>query len=527
MITFSKTQPLFKWIVESLLITFILGFSALIVLQQANPMLSNLGRDAGAFAYIGNQIAHGQIPYLDAWDSKPPGVFLVNAFGLSIIKGSRWGIWVVEYLFLGLSTLFNFLSLRKIFGLGSALFASLVWHYGLYRTLIGGNFTEEFSLLFGFLSMLLFVKSLDMETTWWADLGIGICAGSGFLFRLNNIGPQVTVILTISILLLTRKKYLLLLKRLVTIAAAAFIPIGLLSLYLIPKNAFGAFWEASFLYNLAYSGNHFNPASSLSSGLTHIGWPAGITLLGVIMTWLELGTNVIKKKEDVNPVILWISLSAIIEILLSGISGRNYIHYFINWMVLVSFASAFIISRSFSSFLEWINKNSSTFLAVSAILFFLYFNKVPGIFYESVLPLLSHSEITETEDPIAYYLSMKTSSGQTVLVWGGQAGVNFLAKRDSPTPYLFYPLYVESEITNRISKDFYDKLISNPPKYIVDGSAYDFNHTLIPLNLTNPQRWLKEYGVYNTPYLLETLGFIQEHYTLAQTIKNVDIYRLR
>jgi hypothetical protein len=35
--------------------------------------------DALLFAYIGEQIANGQILYRDLWDNKPPGIFVVNA----------------------------------------------------------------------------------------------------------------------------------------------------------------------------------------------------------------------------------------------------------------------------------------------------------------------------------------------------------------------------------------------------------------------------------------------------------------
>ncbi len=200
---------------EYLLIVFILGFSVLIVLQQANPMLSDLGRDAGAFAYIGNQIRHGQILYLDMWDSKPPGIFFINALGLSLIKGSRWGIWVVEYLFLSLILLYlDSLPSKKIFGLVTALPLLLPSFglYGLNATLKGGDFTEEYSLLFGFFSMFLFVWSLGKPDTVWNDIGIGFCAGSSFLFRLNNIGPQITIVLTICILLLVDGQYMVIFK---------------------------------------------------------------------------------------------------------------------------------------------------------------------------------------------------------------------------------------------------------------------------------------------------------------------------
>ena len=65
-----------KDLLQNVLIGMILVFSALLVLQQANPARTKLGRDSGAYIYIGSHILRGAPPYLTAWDSKPPGIFL-------------------------------------------------------------------------------------------------------------------------------------------------------------------------------------------------------------------------------------------------------------------------------------------------------------------------------------------------------------------------------------------------------------------------------------------------------------------
>src|SRR6185503_20182226 len=52
---------------------------ALSVLVQANPATRLPGRDNGFYLYIGEQIVHGKLPYRDAWESKPPAIFYLNA----------------------------------------------------------------------------------------------------------------------------------------------------------------------------------------------------------------------------------------------------------------------------------------------------------------------------------------------------------------------------------------------------------------------------------------------------------------
>ena len=69
-----------------------------LILNLANPLFDKPSRDGGFFLYAGQQILNGKIPYLDFWDSKGPAIFYINALGLWLGGGSRWGVWAVEFL---------------------------------------------------------------------------------------------------------------------------------------------------------------------------------------------------------------------------------------------------------------------------------------------------------------------------------------------------------------------------------------------------------------------------------------------
>ncbi|MBK8823950.1 MAG: hypothetical protein IPN58_15495 [Anaerolineales bacterium] len=74
---------------EKIITTGWLGLLILGILS--NPLFSYPGRDGGIFLYIGSLILKGKIPYLDVWENKGPLVFYINAFGLFLTNGSRWG----------------------------------------------------------------------------------------------------------------------------------------------------------------------------------------------------------------------------------------------------------------------------------------------------------------------------------------------------------------------------------------------------------------------------------------------------
>ena len=86
-----------------------------------------LNRDSGVFHYIGWEILRGKIPYIDIWDHKPPLIFFINAFGLLLSKGSSWGTWILQYLFLFSSGLISLRLLSNLWGKAIALFSTILW----------------------------------------------------------------------------------------------------------------------------------------------------------------------------------------------------------------------------------------------------------------------------------------------------------------------------------------------------------------------------------------------------------------
>lgn len=512
--------------VQTALIVVLLTFAALVVLQQANPARNKLGRDAGAYLYIGSRVLRGDAPYLTAWDGKPPAIFLLDAFGIWLGRGTRWGVWLVEFISLSGAAFLGFIAMRRQFGVGAALFSSLIWLYGLNNILIGGNLTEEYSLFFSFLSIYFFVLTLGRDASLWIYAGIGISAGISFLFRPNNTGTQMGIILTMIIIFLIEKQYAALIKRLLVVGISALVPLGILSVYLGAKGALAAFWDATIVYNFSYAGaHHFNPIASFSAGILFFHIATGMILIG----YLAAATEVVSQwasRSKIEPILLWIALTGLIETMLSGLSGRNYEHYFINWIPFTALATALLIFRTLPVLVAWAEKKTFIFLVTILVLFSVSFYEVPGRFYKNIAPLFfGRSARIQLFDPVVEYVNVNTTPEQTVFVWGGQAGINFLARRDSPVPYLFFPLGVPSRITDQLSRDVYETFVATPPTLVVDGSIYDDRY-IVPISVDDPVAWLSEHGVYNTPYLIEMIEFIRENYALVRTVNQVDIYRL-
>lgn len=505
-------------------LSLLLALAVLLVLGQANPLTTKLGRDSGIYAYVGRQVLHGIPPYVTAWESKPPGIFFINALALLLGRGTRWGIWAVEFVFLLASAWLGFFTLSKKFGQGPALLASLIWLAGLNIILDGGNLTEEYSLIFGMLAVFLLSRMFEAQKhQFWLDILLGLFSGLNFLLRPNNIGAQFSLVLTLIIIQILQSRTLTLVKRLLIIFCAGALPVLATGLYFWGHGALQPFLDASFLYNFSYTGSHFNPISSLFAGVESLGFSIGIAGIGYFLALGELGSQV--KNRSLDPFVLWIVLDGVVEVFFSGLSGRNYEHYFINWLPLVAVSSAYLLFTIMPGFMRWSEKRFGLIVSLLLVIVLdLYFDGF-RTYWLTFEQLASGTPQVEQPDRVARYINENTQPGETVLVWGGQAGVNFLAERDAPTPYTFYPLYVPSKVTDRISLEFYQAMLVHPPELIVDGSYYS-SGTIIPLSAINPSNWMFSRNGYSLPYLEEFYAFFRSNYSYKTSITGIPIYRL-
>ena len=80
-----------------------------------NIVLFRYGRDQGIYAVVADTMLRGGAPYRDAWDFKPPGIFLIYAGARAIFGATEHGIRVVEaFAFASLVWAFTILAKRWV-----------------------------------------------------------------------------------------------------------------------------------------------------------------------------------------------------------------------------------------------------------------------------------------------------------------------------------------------------------------------------------------------------------------------------
>ncbi len=129
-----------QWL--AILCWLVIGGSGLSIL------LYSFGRDQGIYAVVADTILQGGMPYRDAWDFKPPGIFLTYALAQALFGKSMLAIRLLEVLAL-IGASLGFERLGQVFfdrpkaGLVAAAVAALVhaelefWHTAQPETFAG------------------------------------------------------------------------------------------------------------------------------------------------------------------------------------------------------------------------------------------------------------------------------------------------------------------------------------------------------------------------------------------------------
>lgn len=211
------------------------------------------GADSAIFRLVGTAMAHGQVPYVDIWDHKGPGLFLLQWLGQVIWPG-RVGLFALQVISLTFSLwMIGRIALR--FG-STAL--SIIAQVGFLAMLAPGyeygNLSEEWSLPF-----VIFVL-WGLTEAWHRDSGLArpwVLALSGAAFayvvfiRLNNAAAIIAAFCAYFVYVLVAKKPFWRQMGLALIGFALMIAVFIIGFALV--GALPEMLHGTFFYNFSYA----------------------------------------------------------------------------------------------------------------------------------------------------------------------------------------------------------------------------------------------------------------------------------
>jgi hypothetical protein len=447
----------------------------IVALFPSNPMNMTLpSRDSGVFLYVGWRLLNGEIPYRDVWDHKPPLIYFVNALGISLTPDSLWGIWILRFIFIFFTLFFVCRLLSREFGIYAALAGAVTLTSGLLTILEKGNVTEEYALLFQALCFWLFVSAWKKDFPLHSSFWIGMVGGLAFNFKQTTLGIWVTYGLFLLIIRLFQRRIPL--QDLFALLGGWLIPSVVLMLYLANQGAFTDFWEQAFLYNFVYIGKHEGirrliPVFLKGFAYLQNGWVLYLAILG----WLAaLAYASLKRKNlftQAHPLILIALVNLLLEVFFITISGRSILHYYLTPLPVMSvlagtlvYTIPFLVEKSTQmdprNIQRWIPR-----VVLAAVLL----GQIGQItYYPSYVRVLSDNDYSDVID----YIAQNTDDGDQVLLIGAESVVNFLAKREAPTRYVYqYPLALLGR--RPMFEEYFNQVLKNKPILIIDTRGRD------------------------------------------------------
>jgi hypothetical protein len=287
--------------------------------------------DEGIYAAIATQMLEGGELYIDAWDHKPPGIFLIyTAIGF-ISKAADIDFLILLRsinLILGLVTVLLSVKLsKKFFNFRGQVLSSILVALAIGLPVIEGNIlnAENIFLPLTLLAYLLFFNSLKDNTLKTSSLiSIGLLFGLAFLIKVQPILELLGILTVIAAFYYVKKKGFTnpeFIKNVFTVCIATLIPISFVYIFYGVNGNIGELVFANFTYNFGYAsdGNSVDGLSLVTQ--------TAILFLGIISVLFLYFKKLLHK--NVFYVLIWFLLA------LTGVSlsGRPYPHYILQLIV--------------------------------------------------------------------------------------------------------------------------------------------------------------------------------------------------
>ena len=450
-------------------------FGTIIALFPSNPTNMTLpSRDSGVFLYVGWRLLNGDMPYRDVWDHKPPLIYFVDALGIALTPDALWGIWILRFLFIFFTLLIVYKLLDREFGIFAALAGAVTLTSGLLTILEKGNVTEEYALVFQALGFWLFLsawrRDFPLRTSFW----IGVLGGLAFNFKQTTIGLWVTYGLFLLAIRLVQRKFPL--KDFLSLLGGWLLPSVVLILYLSSQGALVEFWEQAFLYNFVYIGKHEGVRRLIPvfiKGFAYLqnGWVLYLAVVG----WVAALAYAWIRRKDVfmqaQPLILIAVVNLPVEVVFITISGRSILHYYLTPLPVMAILAG-TLAYTLPVLAEKITRLNSPNIqrwAQGGVLAAVLLGQVGQItYYPSYVRVLSDNDYA----PVIDYVEKNTKPDDQVLLIGAESVVNFLARREAPTRYVYqYPLATLGR--RPMFEEYFHQILENKPVLIIDTRGRD------------------------------------------------------
>jgi 4-amino-4-deoxy-L-arabinose transferase-like glycosyltransferase len=456
------TAPRANAVLLALALTAIIAFGLSFRIASINRPLD---RDEGAHAYIGSHLFSGLVPYQDAYDNKPPGVYAFYAIA-TLGPGDIADIRApVAFLFAG-SILLVYSITARVYGRGAGVVAAFAY------AVLGNEFaaeaeranTEQLMVPFLLASVWLTQRGTASDSTSLVLLA-GACTGGAVLMKQVGALPAAILVAAVLVPALKPEQRTVAVRRAAWFSAGAIVPCAVAVLAFAANGALGdaRYW-----------------LSTYSSDYVRSYWDSGhVDLLNfdpVESVWLipaagALLLHPLLRRDQYlwhYTLIGWTLANAIG----AKVGLRDFAHYFVPMLPGIAILSGAFIwcaaRRLFARLsLPRLAPAVAASLAAVALFAFRADNYFDFYFQQSSVEAASTEfgpqgpQVFVTSSAVADFVRENTTSADRIIVWAAEPQVYYLGDREAATPHLFPSRFdILPERQPELTADF---LASLPP----------------------------------------------------------------
>lgn len=476
------------------------------------PILSvPLERDEGAYAYVAWRMLHGEVPYRDVFDHKPPGIFVVYAAAIAGLGTSAEAIHLAAAFYNAATTALVILLAARLYGLAAGVLSGLLYAVSSTAPAYNGNAanTEFFLVLPMLAAVLLMWGAVSRDRSGGLLFAGGLAAGASMLFKPS--AAPVVCFLVLAILVqrcLLGRRFMVGMSECGIFVLGALCPMGITLGLFAALGASKDFYEAVVLYNAAYRAE-----VTLEGARDMLGYVFRMGVLSQSVFWLFglvglAGTLLWRRREDVYA--SGFVLASAAGVAMGGWFLPHYLFLMLPAAAVVAgrAASGIVYNRTITTRPRAARYAALGFLAAVMVAVPLgadweyFFILSPA----QAARMLYRGNPFALSDDIADYLRQHTSAKEKIFIVGSEPQVLFLAQRRTATRYPYiYPLTQATATALERQREAIDSLRTAPPAYIL-VAIYDMSIVMRP---NAPQEFFEELGPLVTrDYFLE--AFVRE-----------------
>jgi 4-amino-4-deoxy-L-arabinose transferase-like glycosyltransferase len=418
-------------------------------------------RDEGFYSAIGQVILRGGIPYRDAIDMKPPGVFYVYAFAMTLFGKTTESIRIFTAIYSLLTMGGVFWLGRSLFGSKAGLFAAFFFAVFSGAPLVQGSSSnsEVIMLLPLVLAGCLFVAAVQRQDRRYLAAS-GFCAGLAMLVKTVAL-PYVALIFVCSLFLKRpgegfRGRLLNVAVFVAPMAALAILTLG----YFYAKGAFDDFVLWNVTIPIFYSkggGVSGPPLGEMVPYLT-------AEFLCLVLVAVPTAIWLLVTKRDLASIYVALLLPA--AWLGVWMPGKYFPHYFIQLFPFLALLAGIGAAQVFSR--RWILLAVAGPVIVAA---FLYYPYREHEFFHRYTPeevsMIKYGTVFADSVYVARYVRERTTPSDSIFQWGFEPELYFLADRPTITPYISSTIIANLRDPKPALLSLMDSLNRRKPKYII------------------------------------------------------------